>query len=235
MPTTQVAKLLNRQGNFADLPLLDPGELGYAKDQKRLFIGNDPVSITSTGASSYTAGIDLTQSGRYRVTTQPSGGTETEVSSANFSIGGTTLTLTTAPAVGTIIRIYYNSEVHMHNEANSWSKTDITLTASASNADSGITWDCDDYNCATIDYSLQNAKSPTPKFRNGKITIMVDTRAAVQDYMLQDDYVAVNDPAVTFSGNLDNSTNIFKLQYSDSDAVNATFSYDLKLWKTTLG
>ncbi len=235
MPTTQVAKLLNRQGNFADLPLLDPGELGYAKDQKRLFIGNDPVSVTSNGGASYIVAVDLTQSGRYRVTTQASGGAETEVSSANFSIGGTTLTLTTAPAVGVTIRIYYNSEVQMHNEANSSSKTDLTLTASASNADSGITWDCDDYNCATIDYSLQNAKSPTPKFRNGKITIMVDTRAAVQDYMLQDDYVAVNDPAVTFSGNLDNSTNIFKLQYSDSDAVNATLSYDLKLWKTTLG
>ena len=29
MPTTQVAKLLNRQGNLTDLPLLDPGELGY--------------------------------------------------------------------------------------------------------------------------------------------------------------------------------------------------------------
>ena len=92
----------------------------------------------------------------------------------------------------------------------------------------------DDYNCATIDYSLQNAKSPTPKFRNGKITIMVDTRAAVQDYMLQDDYVAVNDPAVTFSGNLNTSDNVFKLRYSDSDAVNATLSYKLNLWKQTL-
>tara|TARA_B100001250_G_scaffold138353_1_gene118461 strand:+ start:15314 stop:16021 length:708 start_codon:yes stop_codon:yes gene_type:complete len=235
MPTTQVAKLLNRQGNFADLPLLDPGELGYAKDQKRLFIGNDPVSVTSNGGASYTVAVDLTQSGRYRVTTQASGGAETEVSSANFSIGGTTLTLTTAPAVGVTIRIYYNSEVQMHNEASGNPKTDITLTASGTNADTGIEWDADDYNCATIDYSLQNAATPTPKFRNGKITIMIDTRAGVQDYMLQDDYVAVNDPAVTFSGNLNTSDNVFKLRYSDSDAVNATFSYDLKLWKTTLG
>ena len=49
-----------------------------------------------------------------------------------------------------------------------------------------------------------------------------------------DDYVAVNDPAVIFNGNLNNSDNVFKLQYSDSDAVNATLSYDTKLWKTTL-
>ena len=51
MPTTQVAKLLNRQGNLTDLPLLDPGELGYAKDVKRLFIGNDPISVNSNGVS----------------------------------------------------------------------------------------------------------------------------------------------------------------------------------------
>ena len=63
---------------------------------------------------------------------------------------------------------------------------------------------------------------------------MIDTRTGVQDYMLQDDYVAVNDPAVVFSGNLNVSDNVFKLQYSDSDAVNATLSYRLNLWKTTL-
>ena len=70
--------------------------------------------------------------------------------------------------------------------------------------------------------------------QGGKMTIMVDTRAAVQDYMLQDDYVAVNDPLIAFSGVLDVSNNQFKLRYSDTDAVNATLSYELKLWKTTL-
>ena len=233
MPTTQVAKLVNRQGNFTDLPLLDPGELGYAKDVKRLFIGNDPIEVTSTGASSYTVPTDLSISPRYRVTTQPSGGTESELNTG-FAIGGTTITFSgTAPSVGTTIRIYYNSEIVL-NENSANIKETVTLTASATNADTGITWDADNFNCATIEYSLQNAASPTPKFRAGKITIMIDTRAGVQDYMLEDDYVAVNDPAVIFNGNLNNSDNVFKLQYSDSDAVNATLSYDTKLWKTTL-
>ena len=111
MPTTQVAKLVNRQGNFTDLPLLDPGELGYAKDVKRLFIGNDPIEVTSTGASSYTVPTDLSITPRYRVTTQPSGGTESELNTG-FAIGGTTITFSgTAPSVGTTIRIYYNSEI----------------------------------------------------------------------------------------------------------------------------
>ena len=63
---------------------------------------------------------------------------------------------------------------------------------------------------------------------------MIDTRTSVQDYILNDDYVAVNDPAVVFSGNLNTSDNVFKLRYSDSDAVNATLSYKLNLWKQTL-
>ena len=234
MPTTQVAKLLNRQGNLTDLPLLDPGELGYAKDVKRLFIGNDPISVNSDGSASYTVGIDLSKSSRYRVTTQPAGGTESELASTGFAIGGTTLSLTTAPAVGTVIRVYYNTEIQTEDLTGADTKQTLTLTASGTNADTGILWDADDYNCATIEYSLQNAKTPTPKFRNGKMTIMIDTRTAVQDYILNDDYVAVNDPAVVFSGNLNTSDNVFKILYSDSDAVDATLSYKLNLWKQTL-
>ena len=45
MATTRTSKIRVRQGNFADLPVLDPGELGYAKDSRRLFIGNDTVNV----------------------------------------------------------------------------------------------------------------------------------------------------------------------------------------------
>ena len=45
MATTRTSKIRVRQGNFSDLPVLDPGELGYAKDSRRLFIGNDTVNV----------------------------------------------------------------------------------------------------------------------------------------------------------------------------------------------
>ena len=234
MPIVQISRIQHRRGKRTDLPQLAAGELGWVIDEQRLFIGNDPIEVTSTGASSYIVATDLSVTPRYRVTTQPSGGAETELSTG-FAIGGTTITFSgTAPSVGTTIRIYYNSEIEMHDVTSADVKETVTLTASATNADTGITWDADNFNCCTIEYSLQNAKTPTPKFRAGKITIMIDTRTGVQDYMLQDDYVAVNDPAVVFSGNLNVSDNVFKLQYSDSDAVNATLSYRLNLWKTTL-
>ena len=37
-----VAQIKVRQGNLADLPILQPGEFGYATDTSRLYIGNVP-------------------------------------------------------------------------------------------------------------------------------------------------------------------------------------------------
>ena len=38
-----VAQIKVRQGNLADLPILEPGEFGYALDRQRLYIGNNPT------------------------------------------------------------------------------------------------------------------------------------------------------------------------------------------------
>lgn len=46
---TIVAKLQVRRGALDDLPILDEGELGYATDVRRLFIGNDPVTFVGDG------------------------------------------------------------------------------------------------------------------------------------------------------------------------------------------
>ena len=45
MADTRISKIKVRQGDFSDLPVLDPGEIGYAKDVRRLFIGNDTVNV----------------------------------------------------------------------------------------------------------------------------------------------------------------------------------------------
>lgn len=43
MTTTIVAKQIIRQGNLADMPFLAPGEFGLAKDEQRLFLGQEPI------------------------------------------------------------------------------------------------------------------------------------------------------------------------------------------------
>jgi hypothetical protein len=68
---TVISKILVRQGALSDLPILSAGELGYATDRQRLFIGNPAISrtitsvtesVTDTGSEYITTvnhGIDL--------------------------------------------------------------------------------------------------------------------------------------------------------------------------------
>lgn len=45
MAIVQISKIQVRSGNIADLPQLAVGEFGWAVDEQRLFIGNDPNTI----------------------------------------------------------------------------------------------------------------------------------------------------------------------------------------------
>lgn len=45
MSITQISKIQIRTGSISDLPELDVGEFGFATDDRRLFIGNDPGII----------------------------------------------------------------------------------------------------------------------------------------------------------------------------------------------
>ena len=45
MSIVQISKIQVRSGNIADLPQLAVGEFGWAVDEQRLFIGNDPNTI----------------------------------------------------------------------------------------------------------------------------------------------------------------------------------------------
>jgi cytoskeletal protein CcmA (bactofilin family) len=48
MAIVQISKIQVRSGNIADLPQLSPGEFGWASDDHRLFIGNDPNVLGPT-------------------------------------------------------------------------------------------------------------------------------------------------------------------------------------------
>ena len=44
MAVVQISRIQHRRGKYADVPQLAAGELGWAVDEQRLFIGNGPVS-----------------------------------------------------------------------------------------------------------------------------------------------------------------------------------------------
>ena len=44
MAVVQISRIQHRRGLYADVPQLAAGELGWALDEQRLFIGNGPVT-----------------------------------------------------------------------------------------------------------------------------------------------------------------------------------------------
>ena len=51
MAVVQISRIQHRRGTFTDLPQLAAGELGWAIDEQRLFIGNGPVSEGAPASS----------------------------------------------------------------------------------------------------------------------------------------------------------------------------------------
>lgn len=49
MAIVQISKIIHRTGANVDLPQLDIGEIGFATDEQRVYIGNDPAIIPPIG------------------------------------------------------------------------------------------------------------------------------------------------------------------------------------------
>ena len=128
MATTRISKIRHRQGNFTDLPVLDPGELGYAKDVRRLFIGNDTVNVgTGNGVlTQFTIPLALSKP---NITTVSVAGSA--VNASTYTISGTTLTFASAPTGA--ITVGFNSEIDIINDVTHPSI--ISLSANGSTAD----------------------------------------------------------------------------------------------------
>lgn len=48
-----VKKIIQRRGNFTELPMLSAGEIGYATDIRRMFIGNEDITLTGNVDTSF--------------------------------------------------------------------------------------------------------------------------------------------------------------------------------------
>ena len=145
MADTRISKIKVRQGQFSDMPILDPGEFGYAKDVRRLFIGNDTVSVgTGNGVlTQFTVPIGLTEPSILRVFVDG-----TAVNASDYTVTGTTLTFSTAPTGA--ITVGFNSEITMGEDL----PDSVQLAASGSTDDTGFQVDTTLYNVVIMDYTL---------------------------------------------------------------------------------
>jgi hypothetical protein len=61
MAIVQISKIIHRTGANVDLPQLDIGEIGFATDEQRVFIGNDPEIVPPVAVGATTQTEILTQ------------------------------------------------------------------------------------------------------------------------------------------------------------------------------
>ena len=215
---TLTSKIKVRQGNFADLPLLDPGEIGYATDNQRLFIGNTEVSISTGNGVSTTFAVPTTlhTNGVMGVFVDGS-----QVNPADYSIVGTTLTFSTPPTGA--ITANFNGELSMERYATI--PNSISLAANGSNAETGFSIDTTLYNIAIIDYTLES----TNGVRVGQIRMATDTSASTS--AIDDNYTETAAVDITFGADISVS-NTLRLMYTDGANAITKFKYTYQLWNS---
>ena len=223
MTTTIVAKQLIRQGNLADMPILSPGEFGLAKDEQRLFLGQEPItgalyeslsdatvavldfSVKLNGISTL---LDLDEVNEYIILVNDS----YEIPSANIAVNDTKFTvqhgLGYVPTPDDKFELYYNKEITSYR-AESDSKLQSTLIEKSSPYGTpdatGIDFLSAVKNRITIEYYLY---SPT------------DMRMGQLDIAIQGDNVS------TITDNYNSNSDILDVEFSVSNDGAGVFSLD---------
>lgn len=219
MADTRISKIKVRQGNFADLPMLDPGEVGYATDDQRLFIGNTVVSVgTGNGViTTFTVPNTLpVPNGVIAVFVD-----NAQVNTADYSIIGTTLTFASAPTGA--ITVNFNTEISI--ERHETFPSSISLPANGSNAATGFSIDTQQYNIVIIDYTLESVNG----VRVGQIRMATDTSASTS--AIDDNYTETAAVDVTFGADI-SVANTLRLMYTDGDNAITKFKYTYQLWNS---
>lgn len=218
MATTRISKMKVRQGNFADLPLLDAGELGYAKDQRRLFIGNDTIAV-GTGNASTTAFVLPIDFSNHNVIGVYLNGTITSA----YTIAGTTITFNTAPGSGVAITAKFNGELDFLNDL--IIPSSIQLAANGSAAETGFSFNTTVADACIIDYTLKTANG----LRVGQLRIAVNTTGPTA--AIDDNYTEVGTVNIDFGTNVA-TANTLRLTYTDNANAVAKFKYTYQLWNS---
>lgn len=218
MATTRISKMKVKQGNFADLPLLDAGEFGYAKDQRRLFIGNDTIAV-GTGNGSTTAFVLPVDFSNHNVIGVYLNGSITSA----YTISGTTITFNTAPGSGVAITAKFNGELDFLNDI--VTPSSIQLAANGVSADTGFSFNTTVADTCIIDYTLKTANG----LRVGQLRIAVNTTGPTA--AIDDNYTEVGAVDIAFGTNVA-TANTLKLTYTDNAGAVAKFKYTYQLWNS---
>ena len=223
MADTRISKIQIRQGNFADLPLLDVAELGYATDVHRLYIGNDVVEVGTGDGVLDTFSIPVSLSSPTNIKAVFLN--DVQVNSADYSLTYATLTFANPPALGDAITVKYNSEVEVSRDISNDPVVE-TLAANGNLANTGMFLDTTLTNTAFLNYTLKSANG----LRIGQIRFGTDTDTGFS--VISDNFEQTGTVDIVF--NVDTATaDTLRLQYTDNDNLQATFKYTYQLWNNS--
>jgi len=213
------ASIKVRQGLIQNLPALTTGELGYATDVKRLFIGNEPLNfIGDNNTTEFNTGIDLddVSTNAYRVTID-------DVLTTNYTVDDFVINFATAPADQAVIVVKFNSEIPLvaPPEATPQNPSTVELTPSATDVSlNEIAIDTTRFGFTQITYTLTDATSR----RSGTMRISVDDNG---DVMLDDDYGTTSPEASRldhiFGGTVTNGVFVVSYTCADVNPVQMTW------------
>ena len=220
---TIVAKLQVRRGALDDLPILDPGELGYATDVRRLFIGNDPVTFVGNGTVTV-----FTLRDSSIIPSQLSVLVNGQLADPgiNYSAVGTNVIFVTAPVSNAIITVSFNTEIKTQNSERIFHYERLDLNAGVTNADTDLNFLIAGpmgNNTASIEYSLKDGNG---SLSVGTMSIITDGTVAI----VNDSGTSTVDSGISFNTRIDNQR--LYLTYTNTSMYPAHFYYSIRLWNT---
>lgn len=169
------AKQIIRQGNLSDLPILSAGELGFANDVNRLFIGSDTTKqslwtqTASAGQTEFNFGVDLdlVPGEAYRILV--------DGSDESYTVNNFVVTFNSGLIDGSQVTLELNQEINLYTADRGDDETQSHEISNAGHTNTpitAITYNQDDINTITLNYSLKDVSDNT-RFRQGVIRVMI--------------------------------------------------------------
>lgn len=229
-------KIILRQGDIQDLPILDSGELGYASknNEQRLFVGNPDITravVDNNGALQVNTGVDLDLVYKYVIlhgTTDITSTTDVD----NF-----VLTINdSGVSEGDEITVRYNTEIltYIPDREDDYP---IIFNLSAGLLSGWITpieIDPERYDAGEIKYTIKD-DAGTSK-RSGKISFTI----VGDDFAIEDNYVTTSETTLPYEFDftvIDTDANpatpqMFMLSYTTTNAVDGEFAFVTNFWNS---
>jgi len=223
MTTEQfISRIQVRRGLLEDLPLLEPGELAYAIDQRRLFIGNPQQTFTGNGE---TANFTINQS-LVRTSTIFFSLIDgvLQIPQYSFLPDRTVISFTNPPPDGSVVTIGYNSEIRLYD---GFQGTDLVyLEANKTNwTPTVVALEVDYANSGVFEYSIKSSQGMVI----GDLKFVTD--GVMLDYSDTAQSTSNIEP-VKLRLALTNNGQFIELQYINASAENARLYYNSRVWKT---